>query len=237
MKRFATKARAGALALTSLVLLTACSQQAASTAPLPPVEPVQGPDLVRDVEYRIQAGDVLRVRYLYHPELNVKVPVRPDGDISLQIAGVIHAGDLTTTELERVIEKRSGHRLREPEISVIVAEAERKVYVGGEVRVPGFVKYKKGLTPLQAIMDRGGFSTVARVDSVLRLSPGKGQYQGTRMDFTKPLSDGTPEGVELLAGDVVYVPRSFIGDVNLFVSQYIRGVLPIEPRIGAGTSF
>jgi protein involved in polysaccharide export with SLBB domain len=237
MKHFAATACGGNFILVLLVLLCSCSEQVASTAPLPPVESVQGPDLVKDSEYRIQAGDVLRVRYLYHPELNVKVPVRPDGDISLQVAGVIHAGDLTTTELERVIEKRSSHRLREPEISVIVAEAERKVYVGGEVRIPGFVKYKKGLTPLQAIMDRGGFTTVARVDSVLRLSPAKGQYQGTRMDFTKPLSDGTPEGVELLAGDVVFVPRTFIGDVNLFVSQYIRGVLPIEPRIGAGTSF
>lgn len=236
MKHFATTACGGIFLLAAL-LLCSCSQQTANTAPLPPVESVQGPDLVKDSEYRIQAGDVLRVRYLYHPELNVKVPVRPDGDISLQVAGVIHAADLTTTELERVIEKRSSHRLREPEISVIVAEAERKVYVGGEVRVPGFVKYKKGLTPLQAIMDRGGFTTVARVDSVLRLSPAKGQYQGTRMDFTKPLTDGTPEGVELLAGDVVFVPRTFIGDVNLFVSQYIRGVLPIEPRIGAGTSF
>ena len=237
MKYFAITARPGALLVVLLTCLCACSQQTATTAPLPPVDSAQGPDLIKDSEYRIQAGDVLRVRYLYHPEFNVKTPVRPDGDISLQVAGVIHAADLTTTELERVIEKRSSHRLREPEISVIVAEAERKVYVGGEVRVPGYVKYKKGMTPLQAIMDRGGFTTVARVDSVLRLSPARGQYQGTRMDFSKSLSDGTPEGVELIAGDVVYVPRNFIGDVNLFVSQYIRGVLPIEPRIGAGTSF
>lgn len=217
--------------------LCSCSTQTADTAPLPPVESIHGTELLGDPEYRIQAGDVLRVRYLYHPELNVKVPVRPDGDVSLQIAGVIHAADLTTTELERVIEKRSAHRLREPEISVIVDEAERKVYVGGEVRVPGFVKFRKGMTPLQAIVDRGGFTTTARIDSVLRMSPSKGPYQGTRMDFTGPLSDGTPEGVELLAGDVIFVPRTFVGDVNLFVSQYIRGVLPIEPRIGAGTSF
>jgi protein involved in polysaccharide export with SLBB domain len=230
-------ARSLSLGLALVATLCSCSRQTANTAPLPPVESVQQTELVDDPEYRIQAGDVLRVRYLYHPELNVKVPVRPDGDISLQVAGVIRAADLTTTELERVIEKRSSHRLRDPEISVIVAEAERKIYVGGEVRVPGFVRFKKGMTPLQAIMDRGGFTTVARIDSVLRLSPSKGQYQGTRMDFTGPLSDGTPEGVELLAGDVLYIPRSFIGDVNLFVSQYIRGVLPIEPKIGAGTQF
>lgn len=228
--------RAG-VAVVAAGLLVGCSGRAPSTVPLPPVESVQQDALVVDSEYRIQAGDVLRVRYLYHPELNVKVPVRPDGEISLQIAGVIPAAGKTTSELERLIAERSSHRLRDPEISVIVAEADRKVYVGGEVRVPGFVRFRKGMTPLQAIVDRGGFTTVARIDSVLRMSPSKGQYQGTRLDFTKPLSDGTPEGVELLAGDIIFVPRTFIGDVNLFVSQYIRGVLPIEPRVGAGTTF
>lgn len=86
-------------------------------------------------------------------------------------------------------------------------------------------------------MDRGGFTDTARPDSVLRLSPGRTDYQGTRLDFSKPLSDGTPEVVRLGAGDVLFIPRSFIGDVNTFVKLYIRDVLPIPPRIGAGTSF
>ena len=219
-------------------IVVGCSSKQPETVALPPLEQLQSDDLEADVEYLINPGDVLRVRYLYHPELNVKVPVRPDGDVSLQVAGRVRAAGLTTSELEEIIEERSSHRLREPEISVIVAELSvQKVYVGGEVRVPGFVRFRKGLTPLQAIMDRGGFTTTARVDSVLRLSPSQGEYQGTRLDFTEPLSTGVPEGVSLAAGDVLYIPRTFIGDVNLFVSQYIRGVLPIEPRIGAGTTF
>ena len=102
---------------------------------------------------------------------------------------------------------------------------------------PGFVVYRDGMTPLQAIMDRGGFTNLAQIDSVLRLSPSQDEYQGTRLDFTRPLREGTPERTVLAAGDVVYIPRSFIGDVNTFVRLYIRGVLPIEPRIGAGTTF
>jgi hypothetical protein len=45
------------------------------------------------------------------------------------------------------------------------------------------------------------------------------------------------EQTRLAAGDVLYVPRTFIGDVDSFVRLYIRGVLPISPRVGAGTSF
>ena len=219
-------------------LLAACSSTPAHV-PLPPLDAEQSSPTTTDLtEYRLQPGDTIRVKYMYHPELNVKVPIRPDGDLSLQVAGLVHASGLTTDELEEVIKERSSNRLRDPEINVMIAAlGERKVFVLGEVRSPGFVVYREGMTPLQAIVERGGFTTTARVDSVLRLSPIKTDYQGTRLDLSKPLNEGIPEGVELAVGDVVYVPRTFIGDVNLFVAQYIRGVLPIEPRIGAGTSF
>jgi protein involved in polysaccharide export with SLBB domain len=188
--------------------------------------------------YRLQPGDVVRVKFLYHPEMDIKLPIRPDGSITLQLGGEIHAAGLRTAELEQVIKERTSDRLRNPEISVIVAQlAEQKVYVGGEVRLPGFVPYQPGMSPLQAIMDRGGFTDTARLDSVLRLSGAEHDYQGTRLDFTKPLSEGTREDMHLGAGDVVYVPRTFIGDVGSFVKLYIRNLLPTTPRVGAGTSF
>ena len=193
---------------------------------------------MEELGYRMQPGDLVRVKFLYHPELDVKVPIRPDGDITLQLAGQVHAAGLTTTQLEDIVKQRTSDRLRDPEVSVLVAQvADRKIYVGGEVRVPGFVPFHAGMTPLQAIMDRGGFTDTARVDSVLRLSGAQNDYQGTRLDLTKPLEQGLPEGVQLAAGDVLYVPRTFIGDVDTFVRLYVREVLPIGPRVGFGSTF
>jgi protein involved in polysaccharide export with SLBB domain len=219
-------------------LLAACTRQTTLVVPLPPLDTQPEPIVENEPEYRLQPGDLLRVKFLYHPELDLKVPVRPDGDITLQVAGDIRAAGLTTMQLEKVIKERTSDRLREPEVSVMLAlQAERKVYVGGEVRLPGFVVYRAGMSPLQAIVDRGGFTDTARIDSVLRLSPVQGDYQGTRLDLSKPLQDGRGDMTRLAAGDVLYVPRTFIGDVNAFVKLYIRGVLPIEPRVGAGTTF
>lgn len=227
------------LCLGAVMALSSCVRETVRPVPLPPLDaPQESIAVGRAGDYRLQPGDLLRIKFLYHPELDVKVPIRPDGGINLQVAGLIQAAGLTTTELEEALKERTSHRLREPEISIIVAQlAERKVYVGGEVRVPGFVAFREGMTPLQAIMDRGGFTDTARVDSVLRLSPAQTEYQGTRLDFSKPLSAGTPEGSQLAAGDVLYIPRTFIGDVNTFVRLYIREVLPISPRVGAGTTF
>jgi protein involved in polysaccharide export with SLBB domain len=221
------------------IAMYACGWHAMQSVPLPPLDmPLDSAALGEPGTYRIQPGDLLRVKFLYHPELDLKVPVRPDGDITLQMGGDIHAAGLTTAELEKVIKDRTSDRLREPEISVLVAQlADRKIYVGGEVKAPGFVAFHEGMTPLQAVIDRGGFTDTARIDSVLRLSPMRNDYQGTRLDFTKPLSAGIPEQTRLAAGDVLYVPRSFIGDVDSFVRLYIRGVLPIPPRVGAGTTF
>ena len=229
----------GGCLVLSLGIL-ACGHGTTRPVLLPPLEaaPEAGVSGEAAAGYRLQPGDVLRVKFLYHPELDIKVPVRPDGDIALQLAGEIHAAGLRTTELEQVIKERISDRLRDPEISVIVAQlAEQKVYVGGEVRLPGFVPYQPGMNPLQAIMDRGGFTDTARLDSVLRLSGAEHDYQGTRLDFTKPLSEGTRENTHLGAGDVLYVPRTFIGDVGSFVKLYIRDLLPTSPRVGAGTSF
>ena len=227
-----------AVFLIAALLLEACGPSPAPVVPLPPLDAPQEPTLEKEAEYRMQPGDLLRVKFLYHPELDLKVPIRPDGGITLQVAGDIHAAGLTTTELETVIKERTSDRLREPEVSVMVAQlGDRKVYVGGEVRIPGFVAFRQGMSPLQAIVDRGGFTDTARIDSVLRLSPAQGDYQGTRLDLSKPLQDGRTEGTRLIAGDVLYVPRTFIGDINSFVKLYMRGILPIEPRVGAGTTF
>lgn len=216
-----------------------CSHTATQPVPLPPLDaPRESLAMGEPGEYRLQPGDLLRVKFLYHPELDVKVPIRPDGAITLQLGGEFRAVGLTTSELEKAIKERTSDRLRDPEISVLVAQVgDHKVYVGGEVRIPGFVTYRTGLTPLQAIMDRGGFTDTARIDSVLRISGTQTEYQGTRLDFTKPLTIGNSEGPPLLAGDVLFIPRTFIGDVNTFVKLYIREVLPVNPRLGAGTSF
>ncbi len=217
-----------------------CGGAASKPVALPPLQAMAPPGSVGPTipEYRLQPGDTLRIKFLYHPELDIKVPIRPDGNVTLQLAGDVHAAGLRPAELEQLIKERTSDRLRDPEVSVIVAQlADVRVYVGGEVKLPGYVAYHPGMSVLQAIMDRGGFTDTAQINSVLRVSSAGEDLRGTRLDLTKPLSEGTDEDVRLIAGDVLYVPRTFIGDVNSFVKLYIRGILPTEPRVGAGTAF
>ena len=201
--------------------------------PLPPLDTVRvAPP---PGEYKLFPGDDLRVKFEFHPEHDTRVVVRPDGKISLDATGEIQAAGLTTKELEEKIKVVSSDRLREPEVTVIVVQlGERKVWVGGQVRAPGFVSFVPGLTASQAIMNCGGFTDTAEIKSVLHISQSNDGYASTRVDLTDVIEYGAPDPVVLAANDQIFVPRTFVGDAGSFVQLYIRNLLPIPPRFGFG---
>jgi polysaccharide export outer membrane protein len=205
---------------------------AAAAALMAPAAPEVTP------EYRIQIGDELHIRFTYQPEMNEALPVRTDGVITLATTGEIRAAGLTPDELQELIVERSAARLRDPEVTVIVTKmGEQRVYVGGEVGRSGFVTLQPGMTPLQAILHAGGFRRTAKVDSVLLLTPGRdGQFTAARMNMEQVVEEGVPERVRLGAGDVLFVPATWISDMNDVVNLYVRGLIPVLPRVGVGYS-
>ena len=58
-----------------------------------------------------------------------------------------------------------------------------------------------------------------------------GNPQGIAVDLTAADNGGGKkvDDVALMPADVVVVPRSRIADLDLFVKQYIQGLLPVQP--------
>ena len=199
---------------------------------LPPGPPDIGPT------YQIGMGDELDVKFLYQPGQSVHVPVRPDGRISLPVSGELDVVGLTPTELQQLIVERSRSRLRNPEVTVVVTKlGEQRVYIGGEVKTPGFVTLRPGMTPLQAVLQSGGFKKTAKLDNVLLLTPGaNGQFSAARIDMRQVVEDGVPERVRLHPNAIVVAPPTWISDADDVVDMYVRGLFPALPRVGAGYS-
>jgi polysaccharide export outer membrane protein len=178
------------------------------------------------------AYDQITVRFTYHPEQDPKMPIsiRPDGNITLEGVGGIRAAGLTPEELGKEIAAKSSKRLRDPEVVVTVAQfAPRQVYVGGQVKQPGIVKFQGEMTPIQAIFDRGGFTNEAQVDSVILIRDAGGPEPIIgRINSNQSLEDGKPEKITLLTNDVIYVPMSGIGRADLWVKQHLRDIIPTE---------
>jgi protein involved in polysaccharide export with SLBB domain len=186
-------------------------------------------------EYRIQIGDVLDVKFYYNPELNDSVTVRPDGRVSLQLAPEVMAAGITPNDLAGQLRERYRGELRNPQVTVIVRSfGSQRMFVDGEVGTPGLVTLTGPLTVMQAIAEAGGMRETARVNEVLvirRTAAKKPQVMTVNLENA---INGTDLGQDIyvLPFDIVYVPRSPIANVDLWVDQYIRRLIPIPFGFG-----
>lgn len=188
-----------------------------------------------DAPYRVRVADVLEVAFFRTPELTQTRQVGPDGFISLNPVGRVRAAGLVLDELTEQIRERYASEFEDPSVTVSVVEyAALSVFVGGEVNAAGMVPYHGGLTLVQAIMDAGGLRDTARLDEVLVIRKGReAQPVGTLVDVDRIFDDQDFASDLLLApSDIVFVPRSRIASVNLFVEQFIRNNVPIPFTLG-----
>lgn len=179
--------------------------------------------------YRLGNGDVIDVKFYYTPELNETLKVRPDGKISLQLVGDVQAGGRTASELAETLKDKYANILHKAEIAVIVqTSTEYRVYVGGEVFRSGAVQLTRGMTVMQAVFNVGGFKNTAHLENILivRKAHPDASVEYLIANVENVLEEGH-EDVLLKPFDVIYVPRTTIAKVNLFVDQYINKVIPI----------
>ena len=96
--------------------------------------------------YRIQPNDQLDVSFYLSPELHQNLTVRPDGDISIPIAGNVHAQGLTPGQLEKSLDQLYALELRDPKSTVRIDKSPwQVVYVEGQVAKPGAVPLQPGM--------------------------------------------------------------------------------------------
>jgi len=218
--------------LVAFLVIVACSNPVAHIPELNPeqlrAKPVNAPPT--EQTYKMVPYDSITVKFTYHPEQDPKGPIaiRPDGQITLDATGAIQAAGRTPEELGKELAAKSSTRLRNPEVLVTVTQyAPRKIYVGGQVKAPGIAQFQGEMTPLQAILDRGGFSDDAQKDSVIliRNTGGPDPIIG-RINIIQGLEDGIPEKITLLTNDILYVPMSGIARADLWVKQHLNDIIP-----------
>ncbi len=220
-----------ALAPAMIALLSACSGARHMTAIPKSVAPVMSKK-----EYRITAGDNLVIKLYYHPELNTEVWVRPDGYISLELAGEVNVAGHTPVEIDSVLEMKFGRKLVNPEVAVIVKNsATLKVFVGGEVQQPGLVAIDGGMTLLGAIFQTGGFKSSARLSQIvlLRKDEHSAQPQTITIDVRGALhGEQALANIALQPFDVIFVPKSGVARANQFMDDFVEGLLPVSTLTG-----
>lgn len=190
-----------------------------------------GPGEAAAQDYLLQSGDVIEITVLEDPNLNRRVLVGPDGNVSLPLAGKIKAGDRTLAQVQSTIRARlSGQFVNPPSVTAsLVAlgppdpidavepeeEEEEEIYtfyVLGQVARPGNFNYTadKTISVLQALAMAGGpgvFAANSRIQ--IRTAGGAGDASEVRLFDYAAIEEGAASGEPILVEDgmVIVVPE------------------------------
>jgi polysaccharide export outer membrane protein len=159
-------------------------------------------------EYRVQPGDVLTVSVWREEDLQLEVVVRPDGGISIPLAGDIRAAGQSIEGLRIEITDRLASFI--PDLAVTVAAKQLqgyKIYVIGKVARPGEFVLNSRVDVMQALSMAGGTVKFADLGAIKILRRIDGRESVIPFDYARlERGDGLEQNVMLEVGDVVVVP-------------------------------
>jgi polysaccharide biosynthesis/export protein len=191
-------------------VMSASAQQEAKDATAPSASAPKSPASVNKDEYVIGAGDELNITVWKEPDLTRNVPVRPDGKITVPLAGDIQASGLTPVQLEANLTKQLASYVSSPSVTVTVqAVHSQKINIVGEVNKPGSYDLNgPPMTVLDAIAMAGGLRDFAKSKKiyVLRVST-DGKQQRLPFNYKEVIKgEHMDQNIVLQARDTIVVP-------------------------------
>jgi polysaccharide export outer membrane protein len=162
-------------------------------------------------EYRLAAGDMLRIAVYQNPDLTLEARVSEAGLLNFPLLGPVRLAGLTVSAAEQLIARglREGQFVRQPQVNLSVVQVRgHQASVLGLVNRPGrFALDASGLRLTDLLAMAGGTSTGASDTAVVT---GFRQGQPWRVEVDLPSLFG-PGGhgrdVAIAHGDTVWVDR------------------------------
>jgi len=192
-------------------------------------------------EYRIDVGDVIEISVARIPELQRRVPVKPDGRISFPLLGTYSVVGLAASEMEAKIQAALATKIfkqrlpdgREfattidPEDVTAIVAQYRPIYVNGDVAKPGEQQFRPLMTVRQAVALSGGYDILRlRTENPLfTVADLKGEYQSLWVAFAKEQAHISRLKAEL--GDKDALDQPPVAD-NRMPSTGIAEIVAIE---------
>ena len=232
-------------AFVALIILTGCSSPSLITK----TEKIAGQagDLtitstVKKTSERgfiLGVGDEVKVTVWKHDDLNRVLRIDPAGKVFYPLVGEIAAAGLSAGDLRNIITKGLSGYIKNPQVSVrMQAFRSRKVYVLGEVHQPGVMSLEDPMHIMDGLLLAGGFTRDADEKKVILVRSYPEQIELHTVNVMDLLKKGdSNQLVKLQKGDIIYVPPSFIANVDRFfehVYAIFRPIVSVERSIILG---
>lgn len=148
------------------------TEEPAKTADAPAADGAAAP--VDPKTYKIGPEDVIAVKVWREPELSGTFVVRPDGRITLPLAGELTVSDLVPEQVQVKVVEMYSKFVNKPEVGVSIAKVgSKKYYLVGQVLRTGTFPLVVPTTVLEAINSAGGFQEFANRKRIVILRGSK----------------------------------------------------------------
>ncbi len=202
MRQLIRSFAAAAIALLALAGTTFVSAQATATAPV---------RAAPAAEYRLGAGDVVRITVFQNPELTLESRLTEGGQISFPLLGAVRLGGLSVTEAEKVLVDglTKGNFLRNPQVTIIVLQVRgSQANVLGQVNRPGRYPLEMADTRLTDLVALAGGVSPGGADLIIVTGTRDGKPFREEVDLPALFAPGgEAHDVLIRNGDAVWVDR------------------------------
>ena len=206
---------AGCAALFASALIAAPTTPAPIATDTPaPAATVTAAPKPENTDYRIIPNDQIRFHITGEPDETLFQRVSSQGEISVPLLGAVKVAGQTLRETEIAMEKRyreEGFFIDPQVILSFESYAPRTVSVLGQVNSPvqiDFTSERKQMGIVNAITRAGGFTRVAKTDSVKVMRTVDGKETTFTVNVAAYLNETSKElQFKLLPDDIVFVPE------------------------------
>jgi polysaccharide biosynthesis/export protein len=164
------------------------------------------------VEYRLGAGDVVRISVYQNPDLTLETRIGEAGNISYPLLGGVKIGGMTVSLAEKTLSDglRNGNFVKQPQVSVMVLQVRgHQVSVLGQVNRPGRYPLEVADMRLSDMLAVAGGVAATGADGVTLVGTRQGRPYRKEIDLPSMFRGDNRDGDLLLEnGDVIYVERS-----------------------------
>ncbi|MGH8658597.1 MAG: XrtA/PEP-CTERM system exopolysaccharide export protein [Gammaproteobacteria bacterium] len=166
-------------------------------------------------EYIVGPGDQLSIFVWQNPDISKdRVPVRPDGKVSMPLVEDLAASGKTPNQLAREIEGVLAEYIKDPLVTVtvvgFVGEASEQVRVVGEAAKPLALPYRTDMTLLDIMIAAGGLTEFAAGNRATLIRSSSNGQQRINVRLEDLMRDGDiSANLNIMPGDVLLIPESW----------------------------
>jgi polysaccharide biosynthesis/export protein len=181
-------------------------------------------------EYRLGAGDVVRISVYQNPDLTLETRIGEAGTVSYPLLGTVRIGSLPVSAAEKVIADglRTGNFVKQPQVSVQVLQVRgNQASVLGQVNRPGRFPIEVTDLRLSDLLAMAGGVAPNGADMVTVVGTRDGRQFRKEVDMPSMFRGQTRENdIPVVNGDVVYVERAPM--VYIYGEVQRPGVMRLE---------